>query len=405
MPAPPSGGGRPASTKASRRQASRCTWPSATGGWATSRWPSNLLQDRKSVRLRRDQAAGPTWASMQQALKHRRAASRKPATASDMRLSVCRRRLPRGGQDTRRRSATIRRCWPSHADKDKGHIERNQDRAQASLEAIKLFELSDVEQGRRRNVSGGVLGYEGPVQVEVAVAGGKIERSASCSTRRSSSTRRSPTRPPRSSPSRASKASTPPAAPRSPPKRSSTPRPRRWPAERSRQSHAYCDRLPRPFSDESPKHGCRHPPESAASADAALRSAIAAGKLLFAIARPGKPGLVRGVAQAGSARPGSARRCGAWCRRSASLLFLWLFFYVCCPYHARPGQSLAAAGSRAVDRGEQDASLVSRSEPADSRLPDGCTVCARRSQPGQPDRQVLSSRRSVDDGTMSHPAG
>lgn len=57
----------------------------------------------------------------------------------------------------------------------KGRIEREQNRARASLEAIRLFGLSDVRKvpdGKYRDSS---LGYEGQVQVEVLVSGKRIE--------------------------------------------------------------------------------------------------------------------------------------------------------------------------------------------------------------------------------------
>ena len=60
-------------------------------------------------------------------------------------------------------------------DPGKGRIERNQKRAQASLEAIKLFELSDVSKVADGAYQDESLGYEGPVRVEVVVAGGRIE--------------------------------------------------------------------------------------------------------------------------------------------------------------------------------------------------------------------------------------
>jgi uncharacterized protein with FMN-binding domain len=56
-----------------------------------------------------------------------------------------------------------------------GRIERNRKRAQASLEAIKLFELSDVSKVADGTYQDESLGYEGQVRVEVVVAGGKIE--------------------------------------------------------------------------------------------------------------------------------------------------------------------------------------------------------------------------------------
>jgi len=60
-------------------------------------------------------------------------------------------------------------------DPGKGRIDRNQKRAQASLEAIKLFDLSDVSKVADGKYQDESLGYEGPVRVEVVVADGKIE--------------------------------------------------------------------------------------------------------------------------------------------------------------------------------------------------------------------------------------
>jgi len=57
----------------------------------------------------------------------------------------------------------------------KGRIERNQKRAQASIEAIKVFDLLDlarVPDGTYRSSS---IGYEAPVHVEVTVKAGRIE--------------------------------------------------------------------------------------------------------------------------------------------------------------------------------------------------------------------------------------
>ena len=59
--------------------------------------------------------------------------------------------------------------------KQKDREVKVQNRARANLEAIRLFELSDprkVPDGAYRAAS---LGYEGPVEVEVKVAGGRIE--------------------------------------------------------------------------------------------------------------------------------------------------------------------------------------------------------------------------------------
>jgi len=57
----------------------------------------------------------------------------------------------------------------------KGNVDRTVKRAQASLDAVKLFELSDVSRvkdGKHRSSS---VGYEGPVEVEVEVLSGRIE--------------------------------------------------------------------------------------------------------------------------------------------------------------------------------------------------------------------------------------
>jgi uncharacterized protein with FMN-binding domain len=48
-------------------------------------------------------------------------------------------------------------------------------RARTNLEAIKLFELSDVSRVADGSYRAASQGYEGPVEVEVAVAAGKIE--------------------------------------------------------------------------------------------------------------------------------------------------------------------------------------------------------------------------------------
>jgi len=60
-------------------------------------------------------------------------------------------------------------------DKDKGQIARCQERAQASLEAIKLFELSDVKKAADGTYRADSIGYEAPIHVEVAVHAGRIE--------------------------------------------------------------------------------------------------------------------------------------------------------------------------------------------------------------------------------------
>ena len=58
---------------------------------------------------------------------------------------------------------------------DNAHNKRNHERARASIEAIKLFESSNV-----KNVADGTyraesIGYEGPVHVEVAVSNQRID--------------------------------------------------------------------------------------------------------------------------------------------------------------------------------------------------------------------------------------
>lgn len=60
-------------------------------------------------------------------------------------------------------------------DPGKARIERNQQRAQASIEAIKLFELSDVNRVADGTYEGNSLGYEGQIHVEVAVQNHRIE--------------------------------------------------------------------------------------------------------------------------------------------------------------------------------------------------------------------------------------
>ena len=57
----------------------------------------------------------------------------------------------------------------------KGLIERCQKRAAESAAAIKLFDLSDVKKVADGKYKSSAIGYEGPVEVEVSVAGGKIE--------------------------------------------------------------------------------------------------------------------------------------------------------------------------------------------------------------------------------------
>jgi uncharacterized protein with FMN-binding domain len=60
-------------------------------------------------------------------------------------------------------------------DKDKGQIARCHDRATASLEALKLFELSDIKKVADGTYESESIGYEGPVRVEVVVQAGRIE--------------------------------------------------------------------------------------------------------------------------------------------------------------------------------------------------------------------------------------
>ncbi len=57
----------------------------------------------------------------------------------------------------------------------KGRIEREQDRARASLEAIKLFDLSDVRKVPDGAYKASSLGYEGQIEVEVVVKEKRIE--------------------------------------------------------------------------------------------------------------------------------------------------------------------------------------------------------------------------------------
>jgi uncharacterized protein with FMN-binding domain len=57
----------------------------------------------------------------------------------------------------------------------KERLRRVRDRAQASIAAIRLFELSDVTKVADGTYEANSLGYEGPVQVAVAVKGGRIE--------------------------------------------------------------------------------------------------------------------------------------------------------------------------------------------------------------------------------------
>ncbi len=59
--------------------------------------------------------------------------------------------------------------------KDNAHVKRVRVRAQASIDAIKLFELSDVSKVADGTYEAGSLGYEGNVQVAVTVKSGRIE--------------------------------------------------------------------------------------------------------------------------------------------------------------------------------------------------------------------------------------
>lgn len=56
----------------------------------------------------------------------------------------------------------------------KDRIKRNQERAEANLEAIRLFELSDVSKVPDGTYQDSSLGYEGPVTVEVIARGGRL---------------------------------------------------------------------------------------------------------------------------------------------------------------------------------------------------------------------------------------
>ncbi len=245
----------------------------------------------------------------------------------------------------------------------KGRIEREQNRARASLEAIRLFELSDVRKVPDGTYRDSSLGYEGPVQVEVVVEGqadrGRARHAAQGEAVLLRAVRHAA---PRSSPSRASRGSTPPAAPRSPPKRSSTPRPRRWPGRRSRLSLAPSfssgnDGREREDNEKDRQHAARHLPPVPAEAEEGDRAASAEACCCRAARRVLPAAAVRRSAdrQAGAGAPvAQAARARRWLsapvrrvvQASASSLFLWLFFYVCWPYSARPRAELAAAGCR-----------------------------------------------------------
>jgi len=58
--------------------------------------------------------------------------------------------------------------------KDDNRLKRDRDRAQSSIEAIRLFELTDVKKVPDGAYQSSSLGYEGQVHVEVVVADGKI---------------------------------------------------------------------------------------------------------------------------------------------------------------------------------------------------------------------------------------
>jgi uncharacterized protein with FMN-binding domain len=60
-------------------------------------------------------------------------------------------------------------------DKNKGQITRCQERAQASLEAIKLFQLCDVKKVADGTYRADSIGYEAPIEVEVDVQSGRID--------------------------------------------------------------------------------------------------------------------------------------------------------------------------------------------------------------------------------------
>ncbi len=60
-------------------------------------------------------------------------------------------------------------------DPGQGRAQRNIDRAKANVEAIRMFELSDVSKVRDGKHTASAPAYEGPLTVEVAVQGGRIE--------------------------------------------------------------------------------------------------------------------------------------------------------------------------------------------------------------------------------------
>ncbi len=59
--------------------------------------------------------------------------------------------------------------------KNKNRFQRQLSRAQASIEAIKLFDLLNVEKVADGTYQSSSLGYEGPVQIDVKVKAGRIE--------------------------------------------------------------------------------------------------------------------------------------------------------------------------------------------------------------------------------------
>jgi uncharacterized protein with FMN-binding domain len=61
------------------------------------------------------------------------------------------------------------------AGRGKGRIERNQRRAQANIEAIKLFDLLDLRRVPDGTYRSACVGYEANIHVEVAVQAGRIE--------------------------------------------------------------------------------------------------------------------------------------------------------------------------------------------------------------------------------------
>lgn len=79
------------------------------------------------------------------------------------------------GQNTKAASY-YEKCLAVKAEgNQKGRIEKDQNRARASLEAIKLFDLSDVRRVSDGKYQASSLGYEGQVAVEVEVKGQRIE--------------------------------------------------------------------------------------------------------------------------------------------------------------------------------------------------------------------------------------